>query len=249
MKALYFSVIILILSALVSSCDTDSTVYGPPLNQYSPSDSAHAYFLPEATDFAVSYLTGIHSPDTNLIVIPDSIINRFLYPLAALYDSRAEYPALDTVINHLGIHKNLIWSVRTEVVADTAESWVMNAVNHIAPTGNATVDSLVALYNLEIDGEVLPILGRAALTISHTPLNSRALARTFLPIEGVYGARPSLVMYFEADLEFELYSDASMVQFILYGIPTSETWTFSVDGDYLIEYLGSLEFESPPNRP
>jgi hypothetical protein len=247
MKRLGKIILFATLIFLLTSCNSDSTVYGPPLNGYMPSDSARAHFLPEATDFAMLYLSSIRSPDTMLVSVPDSILSLFLYPLASLYDGQGDLPILDTLITQLGIRKNLIWSVGTNMSADTSEAWVRNVVSGISPTGNPTVDSLVALYDLRLEGDGFVVSGRTFLSVSHPPLNSQALARVFETVPGVYTARAGLVLYYGSSIDFELYSDASIIQFGLERSASYDRWSFSVNQDYQVAYLGTLDF-MPPDR-
>src|SRR3972149_4691305 len=249
MKLRYVIISLILFTSILVSCNTDTTVYGPPVNQYIPTHSARAHYLPEATDFAVSYLTTIRSPDTALVIIPDSILNLFLYPLARLYDGQTGLPILEPVITQLGIHKYLIWSVRTSVTVDTSEFWVKNVINDISPTGNATIDSLVDLFKLQLGGGDFVSNGMTFLTISHPPLNSRALARAFLPVAGVHDARATFVSYAFSDIQFELYSEASIIRLGIERVFTVDSWSFSLDRNYHIDYLGLLQYEPPPIRP
>ena len=210
---------------------------------YRPTNDARNHFLLDATDFAVDELFASMSPDTSKIFIADSMLIKYLYPLACLYDSRDSIPLLDTLIMQKDIHKEYISNFSLSFLVDTTYEWVQNVKHGVSPTGNNTVDSLVELCSLSF---VLPHYWDIHPWIStrQPPINIHALVSVFRTVPGVLYAEPGGILHSFTKLEVMPSSGFTTVIFY-YGYGDCwagcfgyESWTFRVSRDYKVTYLG-----------
>jgi len=244
------TVFILLLLLLITSC-MENNVIGPLVTQtsfrYIPSNEAREHYLLKATEFAVEYLIATKSPDTNSIIVPEIILNKFLYPLAFLYDSCKSIPLLDTLIIQKHIRKQINHCYGSAIKVDTSYLWAKNIKNDILPTGNIIVDSLVKLYSLEFDRDIWwGFQGYAWIFIRHKPLNVWALGNAFRKVPGVFNTEPNTAISFFSDLDVIPSSTQTTVRFYagygdcFAGCFGYERWTFTVSRDYKIKYEGYL---------
>lgn len=120
-------------------------------------------------------------------------------------------------------------------------------------TGNPDVDGLVETYGLELERyrarEGGPDL---AVLVSEDPLDIAALARRFLPIEGVVYADPDAVAGDGNDIRAAALGPGWRLEYRVgfgdcpAGCISRHTWTFRVEGDGTVTFLGS---EGPPPPP
>ena len=234
------AVMVIILSF---SCNTPTS--GPLEPAYMPSDSAKAFYLNDATDFAVDYIFASGSRDTASVIVPDSVLDRYLYPLSRLYDKRREIPLLDMLISVKYLHKSLNRSRSLIVQAETSFAWVQNVHKGIFPTGDRIVDSLSYLYGVRF--RLPAIWGYAAyqsLDTDQPPLNNRALGRAFLRAPGVSVTEPNTYYSFYSALAVTPGVSGTIIRFYEgYGdCPAGcfgyHAWSFSVSPGYEITYLG-----------
>ena len=236
------------LAFLQYSCKETVAINSPDdTSHYIPSDSAKMYFLADATDFAVDYLFATRSPDTSKVFISVSILNKYLLPLACLYDRHHEIPILDTLLVQSQIHKEIISSSSLLIKVDTALAWAKNVKKGISPTGNLTVDSLMQLYNLRFRPDPLwGLQGLAWLTTIQSPLNTYALGQDFLSAAGVVSAEPNNMISIYSKLY--LIIRASETTIYLYkgygdcplGCFGYDRWTFTVSKNFEVTYQGYL---------
>jgi hypothetical protein len=196
-------------------------------------------------DFTVEYLYEVKSPDTSLVLPPDSILNKYLLPLARLYDERDVIPLLDTLIFQKEIHKLYISSLSLSIEANSSNAWVQNVMNGITPTGNVSVDSLVRLYNLRFQYFRSP--GHPQDLWFETfqePLNTYALGKAFRSVEGVLATTPNQWIYFFTRLAVTPTPAGTVIRFY-YGYGDCfagcfgyDYWTFSVDKNFDVVYQG-----------
>lgn len=120
-------------------------------------------------------------------------------------------------------------------------------------TGNPDVDGLVETYGLDLERyrarEGGPDL---AVLVSEDPLDIEALARRFLPVEGVVSAEPDGVAGDGNDIRAAALGPGWRLEFSVgfgdcpAGCISRHIWTFRVDGDGAVTFLGS---EGPPPPP
>jgi hypothetical protein len=227
------------------ACRSDTTA--PPPNgsaTYLPSDSARSYFLPEATDYAIGHLLLHSSSDTSSLFVPDSIVNIYLRPLAALYDNRGSIPILDTLLGQRMIHAELVWCKSVSLKLDTSFHWVQNIIRGVTPTGDPRVDSLVQLCKLRFSAPVVLLPSYGLTAVYHEPLNTDVLSKDFRAIPGVITAGAQCLIDYQSKLSMTLSpSGASINLYYGYGdCPLGcfayDRWTFTVSEDYEVKYMG-----------
>lgn len=147
------------------------------------------YYTGDAEILAVELMQLSAWADT--IEIEPTFVESALEKLAAVYNAQG-LPARDTVVSCLDIHiDTFIHSLHHVWVAvDSATQWALNLANGIIPTGNAEVDSLLVLYGMEVEDYHFLTLNATHNFYFRTErrLNTPALARRFLSIEGVVEA-------------------------------------------------------------
>ncbi|MBL7994969.1 hypothetical protein JNM05_06310 [bacterium] len=231
-----------------SNSRTNNDHLTPPddtLSTYSPSNEGKLHFLLDATDFAVDHLFAKADPDTAMIRIPDTILNKYLYPLAALYDSRDSIPLLDTLIIMKNIHNKVSSNYGLALNVDTLQEWVHNLKIGTFPTGNTTVDSLTTTFSLNFSPPSLwDFHGYPWFFVSHPPLNVRALANAFAKVPGVVYAGPNHYYNFSTKLEMHLSTEADSINMYygygncIGGCSGYERWIFIVYKNRRVVYAG-----------
>lgn len=246
MKSILKSISVICALILLSiSCRPDiteiRTVGIPP---YTPSDSARANFLADATDFAVGHLYIMQSPDTASLFVPDSVLNLFLYPLACLYDKRHEIPLLDTLIVQRQVHSEVVWCQSLLLTLDTSFSWVKKIREGKSPTGNSTVDSISQLCNLRFSWIFVTLDGRAFVASYEDPVNNYVLEKIFLSIPGVLAAHAQAMIDNYSKLNI-VRSSCGTIVYLYYGYGDCplgcfgyDRWTFSVSNTYEVKFEG-----------
>src|SRR6266699_71722 len=125
------------------------------------------------------------------VPIAEGAVQPYSNALVLVYNATA-LPARDTVVDVYGIHARgpATRSLLLQLLG--TETWVQRLARREIPTGEPTVDTLLARYSLSVgtvyplhDGDVLITLGPPA------PLNITALAGLFHGISGVRFAEPN----------------------------------------------------------
>ncbi len=180
------------------------------------------------------------------IRIPGERVQPYYDALVSVYNATA-LPARDSVVDVYAIHTYPYPSTRSLVVgAANTEAWVQHLIAGEIPTGNATVDDLLARYSLTLstvwqlrDGEALLVL------TPDQPLNIAALAPLFSPVAGVRYAEPNGFVGDGNNLEGSI-ADARVV--LSYSVGSGDCFSgcinrryyrFAVSADGTVEYLGA----------
>ena len=160
-----------------------SLIPGSVLQMY----SSDAGFL------TMNYCFQNHLPDTAEVEFPKYIFESFRNGLLWIYlyaQQHQQRPV--TKIHHF--QNPSVHSILITVKSDTP--WLENWRKGIEQSGNPTVDSLVQRYNLKVEKVYDPTHSSISyVTISSpSPLNTRALSRKFIPVEGVINASVNWVV-------------------------------------------------------
>jgi len=185
------------------------------------------------------------------IQIPPESAQPYYDALVLVYNAMA-LPARDTVVDVYGIHTQgnpptrslLLWLVGTE-------EWVQRLARREVPTGEPSVDTLLARYSLSLasvyvmhDGDVLITLGPPEA------LNIKALAALFRGIAGVRFAEPNNTVGDSNDIAGSIDESRVLLDYSVgYGdCPAGcigrRFYHFAIHDDGTVEYLGASG--SPP---
>jgi hypothetical protein len=180
------------------------------------------------------------------IPIPRERIQPYYGALVAVYNATL-LPARDTVVEAYAIHTYPYPSTRSLVVAAaSAETWVQHLIAGDVPTGNATVDDLLARYALTL-GTVWHFRdGEALLTLTpDEPLNIAALAPLFSRVAGVRYAEPDGFVGDGNNLEGSIPDSRVLLSYSVgsgdcpSGCINRRYYRFAVSADGMVEYLGA----------
>jgi hypothetical protein len=126
------------------------------------------------------------------ITIPNEPVQPYYDALVLVYNATI-LPARDTVVDVYGIHTFPSPTTRSLLLELFAtESWVQRLARREVPTGEPTVDSLLARYSLSVGTVYTMSTGNVLVTLaSPEPLNIGALAPRFAGIAGVRFSEPN----------------------------------------------------------
>jgi hypothetical protein len=243
----------LTVALLIVACDGATA---PRSFQSSLDDS----FVPEPIrtayreDAARLALHDLQSSGYTGIQIPSEAVQPYYDALVLVYNATA-LPARDTVVDVYGIHtfghpgtrSLLLWLSGTQ-------EWIQRLARREVPTGEPSIDTLLARYSLSLgsanvmhDGDVLVTLGPP----EH--LNIDALAGLFRGIAGVRFAEPNNLIGDGNDITGSIEGSRVRLEYSIgYGDCPSgciarRSYHFAVHQDSTVEYLGASG--SPPPQP
>lgn len=141
-------------------------------------DSAKFWYGLDATRLSISELDRRGSPYYDSIPFPDSLHEKKLRALIAVYNV-AGIPEADTVAHLRPIHEISAFLVNQfYIYANKDLFWMQNLKNRQLPCGHPVLDSLLILYNITVyDYNSLDVFGRNFVTFTTSSwLNTSALA-------------------------------------------------------------------------
>jgi hypothetical protein len=228
------SALCLFALALLVGCDVAAPVApGPPA--LSPDEEAA--YAADATVLAFRYQ--LQAGDRDAVEIPDDLVDDLADALV-----RARTSENGGLI--IGIHARAALSpVRLLVAVDPEAAWAGAWRAGATETGDAAVDALLDRYNLSlsryIEGLDLAVLN------SPVALNTVALAGRFAGLDGVRYAEPDGLAGDGDDITAVRSDDGWVLDFSRgsgdcpAGCIERTFWTFEVDDDGDVRYLGSRE--------
>jgi hypothetical protein len=187
------------------------------------------------------------------ISIPGKAVRPYYDALVLVYNANA-IPARDTVVDIYRMHTigPTTRSLMLQLVG--TETWVQHLARREIPTGDPTVDTLLARYALSVgsvytlhDGDVLITLAPPE------PLNIKALARLFNGITGVRFAEPNSVVGDGNDIAGSVGDSRVLLDYSVgygdcpAGCIARRFYHFAIHDDGTVEYLGATG--SPPPKP
>ena len=239
-------------AVMVAACDTATA---PRSTQSSVDDSRvpaelRAAYLEDANRLA---LRDLLANGFSEIPIPQDAVQPYYNALILVYNATA-LPARDTVVDVYHIHTFPAPTTRSLMLQLRASNaWVQALARGDIPTGDATVDTLLARYSLSVSSVFTLSNGDVFLTLgSAGPLNVKALGTLFAGIPGVKSAEPNGAVGDGADIVGSLNSAVLLHYSEGYGDCPSgciarRFYHFAVRDDGTVEYLGASG--SPPPTP
>lgn len=204
-------------------------------------DPERAAYEEDAVRLALRRLEEIGSPAL-MEVYPPAVLVDGLYDalmLVTLFD----HPAKDSVA---GIHTFPVPETREILVGvDSTAAWVDAWRSGIAETGNPAVDDLMTTYGLEPDRFYEWAIGHYAVLRAGAPLNATALATLFRSIDGVLAAETNRMGGDGNDIRARPRDGGWQLDYSVgfgdcpAGCINRHTWSFVVDGDGVVRYIGS----------
>ena len=188
------------------------------------------------------------------ITIPNEPVQLYYDALVLVYNATI-LPARDTVADVYRIHTFPSPTTRSLLLElFGTEAWVQRLARREVPTGEPTVDSLLARYALSVgsvytmhDGDILITLGPPQ------PLNVQALALLFRGITGVRFSEPNGVLGDGNNIAGSVSESRVLLDYSVgsgdcpAGCTGRRFYHFAVHDDGTVEYLGASG--SPPSPP
>jgi len=241
---------VLAAAAMIVACDgaTAPRSFRSTIDDSLVPEPVRAAYLDDASRLA---LRDLQSNGYTGIQIPPEAVQPYYDALVLVYNAMA-LPARDTVVDVYGIHtfgnpvtrSLLLWLVGNE-------DWVQRLARREVPTGEPSIDTLLARYSLSLatvnvlhDGDVLVTLAPP------DPLNIEALAALFRGIAGVRFAQPNNMFGDGNDIDGSIDESRVLLDYSVgYGDCPSgcigrRSYRFAVHFDGTVEYLGTSG--SPP---
>jgi len=188
------------------------------------------------------------------IAIPNEPVQPYYDALVLVYNATI-LPARDTVVDVYRIHTFPVPTTRSLLLElFGSEAWVQRLARREVPTGEPTVDALLARYSLSIgsvytmhDGDVLVTLAPPE------PLNVQALAPLFQGITGVRFSEPNSVFGDGNNIAGSMNESRMLLDYSVgsgdcpAGCTGRRFYHFAIHDDGTVEYLGATG--SPPTPP
>ncbi len=260
-RSLLFAVMLFLGLFILISCEDTNKL--TPKDEYfyvddsNLSDSLKSYYNEEATRLALREIFENEDDSRDSIIIPKDSIAQIYFALVNVYN-RTDLAVRDTVIDTFMI-KTFPYPTldRFEMWVDTPGVWVQPWLNDEPYTGNNTIDSLVALYNLYPYriSDRSQTLGIYDVSIrSYDFLNMWPLAEQFDHFPQVRFAEVAGYGGDGDDITVSKTEDRFIINYYLRwgdcpaGCIYEHWWTFEVTFGGVVEYIGedgtSLEYYS-----
>jgi hypothetical protein len=222
-----------------------------PASQRVPDGPVRSAYEEDAVRLAIRHLVENGSPSQHDVEPPAQLVASMFNALERVH--AFAHPARDTVVDVYRIHTFPHPQTRQVMVrVDPAHEWTRAWSAGNSLTGNSTVDSLVARYDLTLRNYFRWSIGEVALLRAGRPLNMTALAARFAPIGGVIWAEQDGVGGDGADIRVSRSGDGWRLDYSIgYGDCPSgcinrRTWSFSVSAAGTVRYLGASGSPPPP---
>ena len=245
---------LLTAAVMLAACDTATA---PRSMQSSVDDSRvppelRAAYLEDANRLA---LRDLLAKGFSEVPIPQDAVQPYYNALVLVHNATA-LPARDTVVDIYRIHtigpptrSLLLWLFGTE-------TWVQRLAHGELPTGDPTVDTLLARYSLTVGSAYTMQSGDVLLTlVPPEPLNINALAGLFHAITGVRFAEPNSVIGAANDIGGSIAGERVALDYSVgygdcpAGCIERRFYHFAVHDDGTVEYLGASGSPPPPGSP
>ena len=140
-------------------------------------------YKPEATRLTSNWLKTTQSPDNSLVIIPDIQLDSVLGALVAVFNATS-LPGHDAL---LVCHSRTPQLHNLVLLIDTTTIWNISWSQDILLTGDATMDSIIVMYDFSIIDYVIDLEYGGAFVEFYTPqlLNPYALTNLFLNFSGI----------------------------------------------------------------
>ena len=188
---LNFIIVFTLISSL--SCQKDTSPLHTIPSEFSSgddsgiSDSIRSLYQSDATNLTFRHIFNNNMSDTDSVFLPQYLIDSFYDGLIHIYNCK-NIISTDTITKIHPVHTfPYVSFYRLVIGLDTSYSWTKKWISGFTTTGNDTIDSLMAKYELELSGI---IVHRFAVLYTKMCLNMLALGNKFTQISGVTSAEP-----------------------------------------------------------
>jgi hypothetical protein len=245
---------VLAAAAMIVACDaaTAPRSFRSTIDDSLVPEPVRAAYRDDASRLA---LRDLQSNGYTGIQIPSEAVQPYYDALVSVYNATA-LPARDTVVDVYGIHtfgnpvtrSLLLWLLGSE-------DWVQRLARREVPTGEPSIDTLLARYSLSLatvhvlyDGDVLVTLAPPEA------LNIEALAALFRGIAGVRFAQSNNMFGDGNDIDGSIEESRVLLDYSVgygdcpAGCINRRFYHFAMDEDGTVEYLGATGSQPPELR-
>jgi hypothetical protein len=240
---------VLVAVVLIVGCDATSPFsFRSTVDDSAVPELVRAAYREDANRLA---LRDLLARGYDAIPIPTDAVQPYYDALVSVYNAAA-LPARDTVVDVYGIHtfgnpvtrSLLLWLLGSE-------DWVQRLARREVPTGEPSIDTLLARHSLSLatvhvlhDGDVLVTLAPPG------PLNIEALAAPFRGVSGVRFAQPNNMIGDGNDIDGSIEASRVLLDYSVgygdcpAGCTARRSYRFAVHDDGTVQFLGASG--SPP---
>lgn len=211
-------------------------------------DAVKNLYMEDASWLAIQ-LAAFDAVPNNSISIPEDDYTTAMNALMAIYNA-TDIPARDSVFNIYDIHATPTTTLdRLLIGVDDSFEWVQALAEGNTTTGNATIDNLMATYELEVV-EYSSMLKFAAIK-SNKPLNIDLLATVFADINGVTYTEKEPTVGEGNNIDIRPTEAGMEVTFSVgygdcpSGCISNRYWSFTVEPGCNVTYNGSYGDPAP----
>jgi hypothetical protein len=201
-------------------------------------------------NLSMTAMFAAQSPDTQFVRVPDTWLGPISEGMAAIFNA-SSIPQRDSVFDLYCVH-DLASYIQTYpgylVQIDTQFAWTSAWRNLITLTGDATLDSMLVKYGLQVTQFLNWSFGQYALLNTDSLWNNRALIDSLETIPGIIYAEPDALIGGAGRIEYSLVGSDRYYDFFFQfndcfdGCDNYRKWSFRVAADCSVEYLGFQDF-------
>ncbi len=245
---------IILSSILFKGCDLTEVEYSSgwtkgknmiPANDSAVPDSLKILLKEDAARMALRDVHSDPQSRQNLVILPQELVDFYYHGLVHIYNS-SSLAARDTVFVIYKIHTIRRPETHSIIVAvDSTKSWVQKWRLGQRLTGNPQIDALMINYDLQLKKYYDWSILHAVVLESPKPINIYALAKRFLPIEGVLFAEENHTIGDGDDINAIIEQEYLTVEFskgwgdCLAGCINRRYWAFHVRFNGAVRFMRS----------
>ncbi|MBK7213865.1 MAG: T9SS type A sorting domain-containing protein [Bacteroidales bacterium] len=242
-----FSLFFLLLEVVLAHCQIVVSSCDAP-------DSIMAIYKEDAQRMVLYKTYMYYSPYRDSVNIPDTAVQAIVNPLIAVYNA-ISLPARDTVVNILNLHAFPLRPLdKFMIIADSNQNYMQQFKVGIIPTGDATVDSLMNLYQISMYAyatwSMIPGNHQVYFETENN-YNMPVIASQWSNIPGVSYSLCDMLGGSGDDIMDSIYSDHVNLKYLkgwgdcYAGCTEYRIWEFNVYPDCSVEYVGSYGNDLP----
>jgi hypothetical protein len=232
---------------LVAQVPSNCTIPSQLINEYNK----------DIVQLATNYLVQTGNSDTVYIRIPQAYFDSVASGLAAIFNA-ASIPERDSVYNLYCVHDHNGFPYDYAgylVQVDTNYQWThaWRALNTV--TGDAYIDDITSTYSLHVVNYYNWSWGQYAELATDSSWNVFALSDTFELSPGVITAEPNYLIGMAGRIEYKVIGSDRYYNFYFEfndcfdGCDNYHEWSFMVDSDCAVTYLGFTDWGVFGNQP
>jgi hypothetical protein len=243
------TLLFIFMVANAASAQVSSSCISPPLliSEYNK----------DIVQLATNRMVQIQSPDTAFVRVPQADYDSVAGGLAAILNATS-IPESDSVFNLYCVHNQNGFPYAYAgflVQVDTNYSWTDAWQSMTSLTGDAYIDNIMTSYSLSVVNFYNWSFGNYAELVTDSAWNILALIDTLELAAGVIMAEPNSLIGTAGMIEYDVAGTDRYYNFYFQfndcfdGCDNYHEWSFRVDSNCAVEYLGFTDWGAFGNEP